>query len=160
MSAERLEAGELVAEARRLVEEAYYSGLGCAEAVLSALAKVQGVESEHVQRMATAFCSGMAYTRGPCGALTGAVMGLSLALGRSDPRQRMDASIAAAAELTRAFEHEFGGRNCDQLLGCDIGTPEGAEAFREQCLYERCERYTIRAAELAALLLARPRSEE
>lgn len=148
-------ASTFVAEVRRLTEEAYDSGLYCAEAVLSGLAKAQGVESELLPRLATAFCSGMSRTCGTCGALTGAVMGLSLKLGRSDPRQPASAAYAATEQLVRTFEQEFGGRNCDQLLGCDIGTPAGQARFEKEQLYQRCERYTLRAAEIAATLLVK-----
>lgn len=65
-----------VLEARKAAEDAFASGLYCAEAVVSALAKSQGIESDLLPRVATAFCSGMARTCGTCGALTGAVMGI------------------------------------------------------------------------------------
>jgi C_GCAxxG_C_C family probable redox protein len=104
--------------------------------------------------MATAFCSGMSQTCGTCGALTGAIMGLSLALGRSDAGGPLKPCYAATQELVRTFEHEFGARHCNQLLGCDLGTPEGQAMFRDERLHARCARYTSRAAEIAATLLA------
>ena len=121
---------------------------------MSALAGAQGIESELVPRMATAFCGGMSRTCGPCGALTGAVMGLSLSLGRSDARQPASAAYASTRELVRTLEAEFGGRDCAELLGCDISTSEGQETFMRQELYDRCARYTVRAAEIAAALLS------
>jgi hypothetical protein len=66
-----------------------------------------------------------------------------------------NAVYAATEELVRSFEQEFGGRDCDQLLGCDIGTAEGQAKFEKEQLYFRCERHTVRAAEIAASLLAR-----
>lgn len=155
MSTDSPEASRLVADVRHLTEAAYDSGLYCAEAVVTGLARAQGIDSELVPKMATAFCSGMSRTCGPCGALTGAVMGLSLSLGRSQPGQPVNAAYAATEELVRTFEQEFGGRNCDQLLGCDIGSPEGQLKFEKEQLYLRCERYTVRAAEIAATLLVR-----
>lgn len=155
MTIEDPETSRFVAEVRRLTEAAYDSGLYCAEAVVTGLARAQRIDSELVPKMATAFCSGMSRTCGPCGALTGAVMGLSLSLGRSQPGQPVNAAYAATEELVRTFEQEFGGRNCDQLLGCDIGSPEGQLRFEKEELYLRCERYTVRGAEIAATLLAR-----
>jgi len=151
----RPDAAQFASDVRRLAEEAFDSGLHCAEAVVSALAKAQGIDSELPPKMATAFCAGMSLSCGPCGALTGAVMGLSLALGRSDVRQSVNASYAATRELIRTFENEFGGRECGQLLGCDIGTAEGRARFEKEQLYTRCESYTLRAAEIAAILLAK-----
>jgi C_GCAxxG_C_C family probable redox protein len=155
MDTERPEASEFVAEVRRLTEEAYESGLYCAEAVVSALATAQGIESDLARKMATPFCAGMARTCGPCGALTGAIMGLGMSLGRSDERKPVLAAYAATQELIRTFEKDFGSRNCNELLGCDIGAPEGSAGIDEQELYKRCERFTIRAAEIAAVLLKR-----
>ena len=62
MSTGHPDATAFVAEVRRLAEEASDSGLYCAEAVVSALARAQGIESGLVPKMATAFCSGMART--------------------------------------------------------------------------------------------------
>lgn len=140
---------------RHAAEDAFASGLYCAESVLSVLAKAQGVESELVPKLATAFCSGMARTCGPCGALTGAVMGVSLSLGRTLKEEAVQPSYAVTQELVRKFESEFGARNCDQLLGCDLATPEGQATFKEYKLHERCKLYTGRAAEIAARLLSR-----
>lgn len=158
MNNERPDPEQFAAEVRRLTAQAYDSGLYCAEAVVSALAKARGIESDLVPKMATAFCSGMSRTCGTCGALTGAVMGLSLSLGRSNASEPANAAYAATGELVRTFEKEFGSRNCDQLLGCDIGTPEGQALFNKHALYTRCERYILRAAEIAAILISKNES--
>lgn len=68
----------------------FKNGLYCAESVLSTLAKRQGLDTPEITAMATGFCSGLSQTAGPCGAVTGAVMGLGLALGRSQPGQPVD----------------------------------------------------------------------
>lgn len=144
-----------VADARKNAEEAYSSGLFCAESVLLALTKAQGVESELIPRMATAFCSGVSRTCGDCGALTGAIMGVSLALGRSAANEPVLPAYAATQEVIRTFEAEFGSRNCAALLdGCDLNTPEGQAKFKAEQLGQRCRRYTGRAAEIAVQVLA------
>jgi C_GCAxxG_C_C family probable redox protein len=145
---------QFASEVRQSAEDAFASGLYCAESVVLALARAQGVESELLPRVATAFCSGMARTCGTCGALTGAVMGVSLSLGRSDAGRPVQPSYEATQRLVREFEQEFGARDCDALLGCDLGTPEGQAAFRENRLGERCAKYTGKAAEIAARLIA------
>lgn len=142
------------AQARHWAEESFRNGLYCAESVVLALARAQGIESDLLPKAATAFCSGMARTRGTCGALTGAIMGVSFGLGRHHAGQPVQPAYDAAQRLIRQFEAEFGARDCDALLGCDIGTPEGQAAFRAQRLGERCLDYTGRAAELALAILA------
>lgn len=143
------------ASVRRSTEDAFNSGLYCAESVFLALARAQGVESAIIPKIATAFCSGMSRTCGTCGALTGAMMGLSLAFGRSSVGQPVQPSYSASQQLIREFEQEFGARNCDELLGCDLGTPQGQAIFHDNRLHERCRRYTVRAAEIAASLIAK-----
>lgn len=139
---------------RQTAEEAFSSGLLCAESVVYALAKAQGVESDLLPKIATAFCSGMARTGGPCGALTGAMMGVGLSLGRTKAEDPVQSSYSVTQQLVREFEGEFGARNCSDLLGCDIGTPEGQATFKDNKLYERCKLYTGRAAEITARLLS------
>lgn len=142
------------AEVGKSAEQAFASGLYCTESVLLALAKAQGVESDLLPRIATALCSGMSRTGGPCGALTGAVMGIGLALGRSAAGESVQPAYVATQRLVREFEQAFGGRDCERLLGCDLGTPEGQTVFLEQRLSERCKTYTAKAAEIAARVIA------
>lgn len=143
-----------VSDVKQSAGEAFDSGLYCAESVVCALAKAQGIESDVLPKIATAFCSGMSRIGGPCGALTGAVMGVSLALGRTKADEPVTASYAATQRLVAEFEERFGARNCDDLLGCDLATPEGQATFREQHLHQRCREYTGAAAEIAARLIS------
>ncbi|MCL4369108.1 MAG: C-GCAxxG-C-C family protein [Actinobacteria bacterium] len=135
-------------------EASFASGLYCAESFVLALAKAQDIESDLLLKVATAFCSGMARTRGTCGALTGAIMGVSLALGRSKASEPVYPSYMATQRLVREFEQEFGARDCNVLLGCDLNTPEGQATFRESRFDDRCAKYTGKAAEIAARILS------
>ena len=87
------------------------------------------------------------------GAVTGAVMGLGLAFGRTGPYETTERIYRAVATLTRQFAEEFGSTTCVGLLGCDLATPEGQQAFRGDKLHLRCETFTTRAAKLAADLI-------
>ncbi len=141
-------------EVAQAAESAFTSGLYCAESVVLAIAKSRGIDSVELTRMATGFCAGMARSRGPCGALTGGVMGLGLALGRSSAGESPDHAYEATRRLIAEFEQAFGSRDCHVLLGCDLGTPEGQAAFREKGLRAQCTRYTAKAAGIAATILA------
>jgi len=134
-------------------EELFSSGFFCAESSLLALAKAQGIESNLLPKIATAFCSGVARTCGTCGALSGAIMGVSLGLGRTTPEDSVQATYDATQKLIKKFESEFGSGNCQALLGCDLGTPEGQSKFREQQLGKKCAKFTRRATEIAAEIL-------
>jgi C_GCAxxG_C_C family probable redox protein len=139
---------------RRSAEDTFASGLYCAESVLLALADAQGIESDLLPKISSAFCGGMARTRGTCGALTGALMGIGLALGRSEPNQTLSPAYEAAQRLIKEFEAEFGSRECHELLGCDLGTPEGQSLFREKGMSKHCANFTGTAAELAARIIS------
>jgi C_GCAxxG_C_C family probable redox protein len=102
--------------------------------------------------IATGFCSGLARTSGLCGALSGGVMVLGLAYGRERAGESVEQSYAATRALLDAFRAEFGATGCTELLGCDLGTPQGQQAFRERRLGECCQRYTAAVARLAAEL--------
>lgn len=149
---------EPASKVRKSAEKSFASGLFCAESVLLALAQGQGIQSELLPKMASGFCSGMARTCGTCGAVTGAIMGLGMILGRSQAGESVEPVYAATQRFMGEFEREFGSRDCHVLLGCDLGTPEGQATFREKKLGERCAHYTGRAAEIAANILAEAHS--
>ena len=144
---------EFVTQVRDAAEAAYAAGLYCAESVVQAIARSQGLESDLVTKAATAFCAGVACTSGPCGALSGAIMGLGLVMGRSRADEPLKACYVATQALVREFEQAFGSRNCSELLGCDLGTAEGRAAFKERGLNDRCKHFTASAAEMAARLI-------
>jgi C_GCAxxG_C_C family probable redox protein len=146
-------------DVRTSAEEAFASGYYCAESVVLAVARSQGVESDLPAKMATALCSGLSRTCGPCGALTGAVLAVSLILGRTSKTDSVEPAYEATRRLVGEFEKEFGGRDCRALLdGCDLGTPEGQAMFKEQGFILRCTRFTGMAAEMAARIIAQSRS--
>jgi C_GCAxxG_C_C family probable redox protein len=142
---------------RHAAENSFTSGLYCAESVLLALAEAQGIKSNLLPRIATGFCSGMARSSGTCGAVTGAIMGIGLALGRSRAEETVNRAYAATQRFIQQFETEFGARDCHQLLGCDLGTEEGQKTFRESGLRDRCTSFSGRAAELAQRIIEEAR---
>jgi C_GCAxxG_C_C family probable redox protein len=147
-----------IPEVRKSAEDSFASGFYCAESVVMAIAKAEGVDSGLLPRIATGFGGGMARTCGDCGALTGAVMAVGLALGRSTTTESVEPTFAATQRLIADFEREFGARGCQALLdGCDLGAPEGQAMFNEQKLRRRCLRFTGGAAEIAARVIAEAR---
>jgi C_GCAxxG_C_C family probable redox protein len=139
---------------RKDAEESFTSGLYCAESVLLAIARAEGVESELIPKIATAFCSGMSRSCSTCGALTGGILGISLVLGRSSANESIEPAYLAAQRLIREFKEAFGNCNCYTLLGgCDMNTPEGQAMFQEKRLMEECLQITGKAAEMAARII-------
>ena len=112
--------------------------LYCAETVLKEIADLHNIHSPLIPRIATGLCSGMARTGGPCGALTGGILALNLILGRDNKDQTVERNYAAVQELTEKFRAEHNSIHCTELLGCDLGTPEGQRQYNEQQLGQRC----------------------
>lgn len=150
---------EFVTNVRKSAQESFASGLYCAESVVLALAEAQGIESDLLPKVATAFCSGMSRTCRTCGALTGAIMGVSLALGRSNAGDSVQPAYEATQQLIDKFEQAFGSTECHVLLGCDLNTEEGQKMFREERLSEQCTKYTGKAAEIAARIISGNRED-
>jgi C_GCAxxG_C_C family probable redox protein len=143
-----------IAEVRKQAEESFASGLYCAESVILAIARAEGVESELLPKIATGFCSGMSRSCSTCGALTGAILGIGLVLGRSTPEESVEPAYLATQRVIREFKEAFGDCNCYTLLGgCDMNTPEGQAMFQEKKLMEQCLQITGQAAEMAARII-------
>ncbi len=134
--------------------ELFKSGYFCAESVLSAIAENQGIQSELIPKIATGFCSGIARTGGMCGAVSGALMGINLAAGRSSPSESIEPSYTLTQKLISQFERQFGSVNCRELIGCDLATEEGQRTFMENNLMERCHQYAGEATRMAISLIA------
>lgn len=129
-------------------------GLYCAESVVLAIARREGLDSDLLPAIATGFCGGLSRTCGPCGAVTGAIMGLGLVFGRNREGESVAQAYAATQTLLARFEQEFGSTNCAELLGCDLGTEDGRRSFNERNLSQRCRGYTEAAARFAAEIIA------
>ena len=144
---------EDILSARNIADEQYSSGLYCAESVVIAIAKTYKIENDLFPKVATALCGGMSRTCGMCGALTGAMLGVSAIHGRSNPGESVEKVFKATQKLVSEFESEFGNKNCQELLECDLGTLEGQEKFNKENLNSRCHGYTVKAAQLAAEII-------
>jgi len=125
----------------------------CAETVLTLIAECGGKESKDVVGMATGFCSGASRTCGQCGAVSGAIMGLGLFAGRSEPRGEVDPAYALVQEFLSRFKERFGSINCYELIKCDFATPDGQARFKEEGLLRSCQDFSVFAVRNALELL-------
>jgi C_GCAxxG_C_C family probable redox protein len=140
---------ETAQRARELFESGYY----CSESVLIAMAESQGIQSDLIPRMATGFGAGIARTGRLCGALSGAILGMGLALGRNSPDVPPDKLYAAIQNLLAEFEKQYGSTDCRALIDIDLTTPEGRAAFQAQGKITQCLGYAEEAARRALTLL-------
>jgi C_GCAxxG_C_C family probable redox protein len=134
-------------------QELFGSGYYCAESVLLALAEFKGIQSDLIPKIASGFCSGISCTGGMCGAISGAIMGISLVTGRSSPAGSIESSYALTRQLIDRFEKQHGSINCRQLTGCDLATEAGQRAFEENHLMDQCQQYVGDAASIMMSLI-------
>ena len=151
-------AAETVDAAAQAVDT-FRDGINCTQAILSAWGSRHGLDRDTAMKLGGAFGSGMNMGE-TCGAVTGALMIIGL----------RHAKVANAGFLsrnrtvreTRSFLERFKARNgtvvCKELLGCDLGTPEGrAAARRDRSFKTRCPQFVRDAAEILEELSAPPR---
>ena len=136
------------------------AGWFCAESVVAELAHRQGIESELLPAIATGFCGGVSRRGGMCGAVSGAVMAVSMVNGRRTVGDSHEPTYRAVQALIDGFAEEFGSINCPELLGLRLDTDAGRAAFRARGLIKRCRGFTCRAAEMAAEIIDRMSADE
>ncbi len=124
-------------EAKRKFE----SGYNCAESVLLTLNECFRFDASLnscIPRIATGFGGGVGRNGDLCGALSGGIMAIGLALGRDDSTQSRDACYRVADEFYVNFGRQFGTCTCRELTGVDLKTPEGSRIHHERIRQDQC----------------------
>ena len=138
------------------VKAMFKEGFSCSQAVLAAFSDEYGLPRETALRISQGFGGGMARMAETCGALTGAFMVIGLKHGRTraEDEAAKEKTYALCQELVRRFRARHGALRCRELLGCDIGTPEGAKIGRDEKLHDDlCPLLIVSAAEILEDLL-------
>ena len=87
-----------------------------------------------------------------CGACTGALMVLGLM--HNDPKNRK-AAYENTVRFLNGFRDANGSYLCNDLLGCDVRTPEGVQYARDHHLFtEFCPKMVESAVEILEEILA------
>ena len=133
----------------------FKDGYNCAQALLSAFGLRYGLDRATASRVAAAFGSGMGMGDA-CGAVTGAFMVIGLHYSKEKGGSIF--SRDKTEEVAREFVARFKARNkvttCRDLLGCDISTPEGRKAAKQENHFKkRCPQFVRDAAEILDELL-------
>jgi C_GCAxxG_C_C family probable redox protein len=136
--------------------EYFNKGFSCSQSVLSAYSDELGMGRDQAFRVAGAFGAGMGRMCETCGAVTGAFMVLGLKYGKvkAEDEPAKEKTYAKVQEFVREFKAGNGSIVCRDLLGCDMGTPEGMKHARENRLTStKCPKYVRDAAEIVERLL-------
>jgi C_GCAxxG_C_C family probable redox protein len=142
-------------EALKLAESLALQRFLCSESCLMALARSQGVESPLIPRIATGFGAGIGRSGEICGAITGAVLGLSIRYGRDKVEPIKDRRpYWFATELIERFRREHGKLTCPALLGLDIAKSKDLEEYNKRDLWvNKCTKYILSATRIAMDIL-------
>lgn len=134
----------------------FADGHSCAQAVFEAYAPSLGLEAGTAARIATGFSGGM-HLGGMCGAASGAIMVLGLALSDEQCTVRGGRApvLDAVGEFASRFERRTGALDCPGILGHDLRTPEGMQrAVDEDRFATVCSGAVRDAATILGELLA------
>jgi C_GCAxxG_C_C family probable redox protein len=124
--------------------------------VLGGFAERYQLSRDQAARLGCAFGGGIARTGQLCGAVSGALMAIGLAHGTTaaEDQAGKEKTYAVTKDFVGRFKERHGTLVCRELLGVDIGAPEGREIAMRQGLFKtRCPAFVRSAAEIAALLL-------
>lgn len=125
--------------AEQEADRLFHSGWNCAESVFQAVYK-QFRKDEPPVHLLTALGGGMG-SKHSCGAVSGAVVALGLAFGRSRPDEaEKKIACAKAHDLCKAFREEFHSLACWELI---------ADFENEQDRKRGCTQFVRSAASLA-----------
>ncbi len=122
----------------------------CSQSVLAAFADECGITEEQALKLGACFGGGM--RKGEvCGACTGALMVLGLLYGQYDSKD-LDSRMTANKvndEMMERFSKKCGSYICNDLLKCDISTPEGVQyALDNKLFVEFCPLMVENAVEI------------
>ena len=127
----------------------------CSQSVLAAFADECGLTEEQALKLGACFGGGMRMGE-VCGACTGALMVLGALYGQCD-KDDLDSRERANkvnVEMMKRFKEVSGSYICNDLLGCDISTPEGAQhAIDNKLFVEFCPKMVANAVEILEAII-------
>ena len=131
--------------------ECFNSGFNCAQSVFSTYSEQFGINKTDALRISCGFGGGMGRKQEVCGAATGAIMLIGCKHGKT--KKEDTTSTDETYKLVRDFFDKFiakhGSLLCKELVGCNLMTPEGQKAFKDQNMKElKCNRYVHDAVEI------------
>jgi C_GCAxxG_C_C family probable redox protein len=109
----------------------------CAQNVLTTFCEALGLDRHTALKLTLGFGGGIGGMGKTCGAVTGAfmVLGLRLPLTQYNAQEMRTEVHRVIDEFKEKFIAIHGSLDCKDLLGCDVGTVEGALTAKENGLY-------------------------
>ena len=143
-------------EHKKRAQQCFADLLHCSQSILAAFSEECGITEEQAFRLGSCFGSGMRKGN-VCGACTGALMVLGLMYGETcagDQEGRRRTNMLNDLMMDR-FGESNGSCICNELLGCDVRTPEGVQYARDNHLFtEFCPKMVASAVDILEDILS------
>jgi C_GCAxxG_C_C family probable redox protein len=139
--------------------EHFKRGYNCAQSVLLTMLEHWHMKNELVPKIATGFGGGIGRCGSVCGALTGAVMAISIRCGTNEPlmKERLKA-YETVQKFYERFRAETGSVLCKELIGFDLSIPEQWDkVVKTNAFEEKCTVFVTKAVEILLELTQSPR---
>ena len=137
-------------------EKYFNEGYACSQSVLAAFCQELDLPKEPALRLADGFGGGIARQGLICGAVSGAIMVLSLKFGQSTPqdksaKEKLNAKIQQFLEQFQAQHQTI---TCNDLLGIDISTDQGLKTATKKNLFKtQCPNFVNSATQILTEIL-------
>lgn len=146
-------------ERKKQAMEYFTEGYNCAQAVALSFKDMVDIDERQLAAISSGFGGGIGRLREVCGAVSGAVMIISMLYGYSDActgKKKADL-YALIQEFAKAFEEENGSIICRELRGLNVKHDSPVPEPRTQKYYETkpCTELVGSAAELLSELIKR-----
>ena len=110
------------------------SKFNCAQAVLGAYGPDYGLDKTMAFKLSSVFGTGIARTGGMCGAVTGALMVLSLRFCTGEPKGILQKPVHKKARIfIKKFEQQAGTCNCNAMRGHDPNKGKYVKGNNKPC---------------------------
>ena len=129
----------------------FLDGYSCSQSVLMTNAALFDLKPKTAARIAAPFGGGVARRGETCGAVNGAFMVLGLKYGHTSAADldSKEKTYRGVEQFISQFQERYGSILCNDLLDCDISTPEGLQsAYDSQLIVTRCPKFVGDAIEI------------
>ncbi len=129
----------------------FFDGYSCSQSVLMTYAALFDLKPETAARIAAPFGGGVARRGETCGAVNGAFMVLGLKYGHTSAADldSKEKTYHGVEQFISQFQERYGSILCNDLLDCDISTPEGLQSAHDSQLFvTRCPIFVGDAIEI------------
>jgi len=121
-------------ERHEVATDNFLRGLNCSQSVLLAFQDLTKLDEGALLSIARGFGAGMGRKGEVCGAVSGGITAIGLAIGTLDLDEaaKRETTYSTVNKLLADFSQNFSTLNCRELLGgCDLTTSEGQALFKK-----------------------------